>query len=28
VAGERVDIGIGRRDAVGFGNCVHLPSIG
>jgi len=28
VAGERVDIGIGRRDAVGFGNCVHPPSIG
>jgi hypothetical protein len=28
VTGERIDIGIGRRDAVGFGNGVHPPSIG
>jgi hypothetical protein len=28
MARERVDIGVGRRDAVGFGSCVHQPSIG
>ena len=28
MADQRVDVILGRRDAVRFGNCVHQPSIG
>jgi len=28
VGGKRIDVSIGRRDAVGVGNCVHSLSIG